>query len=80
MEDKSNANKGYVFTLGIPFSGYINTRSIMYMYTPYWLGFTYTTDEHEYLIYCFSYLDMNAAGESKGFKIINKIPATIFYI
>lgn len=67
-------NKGYVFTLGIPISGYINDS----FYYPYWLGFTYVFSK--YIIYCFKPLSINGAYEASEFSATNNAPATIFYL
>lgn len=67
-------NKGYVFTLGIPISGYINDS----FYYPYWLGFIYSLSK--YIIYCFKPLSINGAYEASEFSAINNASATIFYL
>lgn len=75
-----NADKGYVFTSGIPLSGHVNIRGGM-VYNPYWLGFVYTTNEHEYLIYCFYPIITNADTKFTNVEMENdNMPATIFYI
>ena len=67
--------KGYVFTLGIPISGYVK-NSIMPF--PTWLGFTYC--KSEYIIYCFMPKDINSKGEFTDYPMVGTASATIFYI
>ncbi len=69
-------DKGYVFTLGIPFGGYI--KSSYALYIPLWLGIMY--QKSEYVLYCIGAHTINGGGEFQDYLILHKMPATVFYI
>ena len=68
-----NGITGYKFTLGIPFSGYINALSAS------WIGIV--LQRSIYNIYGFYAQSIKGGGLcDEGFTIINNMNATIFYL
>ena len=64
---------GYKFTLGIPFSGYVNALSAS------WIGIV--VQRSIYNIYGFYAQSIKGGGLcDEGFTIINNMNATIFYL
>ncbi len=69
----TNGITGYKFTLGIPFSGYINGFSVS------WIGIV--VQKSIYNIYGFYAQTIKGGGLcDEGFTIINNMNATIFYL
>ena len=65
--------KGYEFTLGIPFSGYVNAISAS------WIGIV--MQKSIYNIYGFYAQTIKGGGLcDEGFAIMNNMNATIFYL
>lgn len=68
-----NGITGYKFTLGIPFSGYINALSAS------WIGIV--VQRSIYNIYGFYAKSIKGGGLcDEGFTIVNNMNATIFYL
>ena len=65
--------EGYEFTLGIPFSGYVN------LFYPSWIGIVMKGSI--YNIYGFYAKTIKGEGLcDEGFAIMNNVNATIFYL